>query len=580
MLTLLPCMAAMLRLIPLLAVARGILTTQKGSSDRDDPEAATTTAAPAASPQGSTDGYYTANVYSNRSEDTIHHTLIMARRGGALEAISVAVLTDRGNTGFQYHGDVLVNEGLHRCFKGGAFSIPGRQTGDEVGWETRIDLEIPVAAEGFKISRLSTSLQNYVPKKELKFDIGRLRELEERARRFLPDRARNWTDDHLLDICDKQLRSYLSYVQEKEGLPYPDPFVKGYAAMFTPLFMWLVGGEGGVRTPDRLPRYGKPRELRRTNWHVKWKLWYREWPVSPLPIMLTLLPCMAAMLRLIPLLVVAGGILTTQKGSSDRDDPEAATTAPPAASPRGPADGYYTANVYSNRSKDTIHHTLSFGPGEALEAVSVSVVSNRYVNFQYHADVLVNEEVRRRFKSEQKAFLMAKQKKGSQVASLKDHLLARLSDPKGPGWWFLGEKFAGKSVCRDFQSRTLELGFNRLGTTGWHIRIDMEMPVPAEGFKISRLSTTLFYYKPKEELKFDIGRLRELEERARRSLPDRARNWTDDHLLDICDKQLRSYLSYVQEKGGLPYPDPFVKGYAAMFAPLFMWLAWMSHSLS
>ncbi|KAF4649782.1 hypothetical protein FOZ61_000978 [Perkinsus olseni] len=201
MLPLLSCMAAMLRLIPLLVVARGIWTTQKGSSERDDLEAATT-AAPAASPQGSADGYYTTNVYSKRSEDTIH-----------------------------------------------------------VGWHTRIDLEIPVAAEGFKISRLSTTLQNYVPKKELKFDIGRLRELEERARRFLPDPARIWTDDYLLDICDKQLRSYLSYVQEKEGLPYPDLFAKGYAAMFTPLFMWLVGGEGGIRTPDRLPRGAEADQL-------------------------------------------------------------------------------------------------------------------------------------------------------------------------------------------------------------------------------------------------------------------------------------------------------------------------------
>ncbi|KAF4648752.1 hypothetical protein FOZ61_002256, partial [Perkinsus olseni] len=217
-------------------------------------------------------------------------------------------------------------------------------------------------------------------------------------------------------------------------------------------------------------------------------------------------------------------------------------------------------------------HTLSFGPGEALEAVSVSGVSNRHVNFQYHADVLVNEGIRRHLRSEKRTFSMAKQRKGSQVASLKDHLLARLSDPEGPGWWVLEKKLAGKSVCRDFQSRTLDLGFNRSNTTGWHTRIDLEMPEPAEGFKISRLSTTLFNYKPKEPMKFDIGRLRELEERARRFLPDPARNWTDDHLLDICDKQLRSYLSYVQKKERLPYPDPFAKGYAAMFAPLFMWL--------
>ncbi|KAF4755530.1 hypothetical protein FOZ62_002899, partial [Perkinsus olseni] len=203
----------------------------------------------------------------------------MGRRGGALEAISVAVLTDHGDTGFQYHGDVLVNEELHRRFKSddSLLSIPDRETGGEVpslkghllarladaeglrnfedwsldwwfsrhghnrvGWPTRIDLEMTGLAEGFKISRLLTSLRNYVPKKQLKFDIGRLRELEERARRFLPDPARNWTDDYLLDICDKQLRSYLSYVQEKERLPYPDPFAKGYAAMFTTIFMWLV----------------------------------------------------------------------------------------------------------------------------------------------------------------------------------------------------------------------------------------------------------------------------------------------------------------------------------------------------
>ncbi|KAF4683640.1 hypothetical protein FOZ60_008830 [Perkinsus olseni] len=203
---------------------------------------------------------------------TAFHTLILGRRGGALEAISVAVLADHGDTGFQYHGDVLVNEELYRRFKSddSLLSIPGREDWsldwwfsrhghNRVGWPTRIDLEMTVPAEGFKISRLLTSLRNYAPKKQLKFDIGRLRELEERARRFLPDPARNWTDDYLLDICDKQLRSYLSYVQEKERLPYPDPFAKGYAAMFTTIFMWLVGGDGGIRTPDSLPRNGEPR---------------------------------------------------------------------------------------------------------------------------------------------------------------------------------------------------------------------------------------------------------------------------------------------------------------------------------
>ncbi|KAF4707847.1 hypothetical protein FOZ62_013146 [Perkinsus olseni] len=115
-----------------------------------------------------------------------------------------------------------------------------------------ISLEMPIPAEGFKISRLSTVFRNHIPSKRMKFDMGRLRELEERASRDLPDPAKNWTDDYLAGICDQQLHSYLSYIALKEGFLTEDD------SIFTPVFMWLVGGRIIPSNPDQLKPFNTP----------------------------------------------------------------------------------------------------------------------------------------------------------------------------------------------------------------------------------------------------------------------------------------------------------------------------------
>ncbi|KAF4649052.1 hypothetical protein FOL46_002145, partial [Perkinsus olseni] len=91
-----------------------------------------------------------------------------------------------------------------------------------IQWVTWFKLDIPVPEEGFKITRVSTSLDRYIPEMKLEFNEDRLRELEGGADRVMPDPTRVSDENYMLEMCDKQYRNYAKYIAQKEGIPEAD----------------------------------------------------------------------------------------------------------------------------------------------------------------------------------------------------------------------------------------------------------------------------------------------------------------------------------------------------------------------
>ncbi|KAF4757627.1 hypothetical protein FOZ63_001824 [Perkinsus olseni] len=80
-----------------------------------------------------------------------------------------------------------------------------------VQWVTWLKLDTPVTGEGLRISRIFTSLDQYIPEMELKFDEDRLRELEEGADRVVPDSTKLSNESYMVGMCDEKIR--------KQGTP-------------------------------------------------------------------------------------------------------------------------------------------------------------------------------------------------------------------------------------------------------------------------------------------------------------------------------------------------------------------------
>ncbi|KAF4750238.1 hypothetical protein FOZ63_022708 [Perkinsus olseni] len=77
-----------------------------------------------------------------------------------------------------------------------------------VQWVTWLKLDTPVTGEGFRISRISTSLDRYIPEMKLKFDEDRLRELDEGADQVVPDSTKLSSEPYIVGMCEEKIRKY------------------------------------------------------------------------------------------------------------------------------------------------------------------------------------------------------------------------------------------------------------------------------------------------------------------------------------------------------------------------------------
>ncbi|KAF4672854.1 hypothetical protein FOL46_008294 [Perkinsus olseni] len=98
------------------------------------------------------------------------------------------------------------------------------------------------------------------------------------------------------------------------------------------------------------------------------------------------------------------------------------------------------------------------------------------------------------------------------------------------------------------EDRVPSLKGHLMGQVPWNIWVDLDMRVVEEGFKVASIFTTLLHYMLVEELRFNITRLRELEERAKRAIPSLTEAFTSEYLAGLCERQLRYYVEYISPK--------------------------------
>ncbi|KAF4707246.1 hypothetical protein FOZ63_003019 [Perkinsus olseni] len=125
-----------------------------------------------------------------------------------------------------------------------------------IQWVTWFKLDIPVPEEGFKITRVSTSIDRYIPEMKLEFSEDRLRELEGGADRVIPDPTRLSNNSYMLEMCDKQYRNYGEYIAQKEGIPEADLVDDNDISMGTVL--WLLTGKVFPFLPDNIDHHFFP----------------------------------------------------------------------------------------------------------------------------------------------------------------------------------------------------------------------------------------------------------------------------------------------------------------------------------
>ncbi|KAF4695321.1 CAAX prenyl protease 1 [Perkinsus olseni] len=133
--------------------------------------------------------------------------------------------------------------------------LPDRKT-RLVQWVTWVTLDTPVPGEGFRVSRLSTSLDRYIPEMKLEFSQDRLRELEGGADRVIPDPTRLSDERYMIQLCKKQFRNYAKYIAQKEGIPEAD--LEWNDNVSGGIVMWLLTGKVHPMKPDNLNHESLP----------------------------------------------------------------------------------------------------------------------------------------------------------------------------------------------------------------------------------------------------------------------------------------------------------------------------------
>ncbi|KAF4695278.1 hypothetical protein FOZ60_005145 [Perkinsus olseni] len=125
-----------------------------------------------------------------------------------------------------------------------------------VQWVTWVNLDTPAPGQPLQITRLSTTLDRYIPEMELKFDEDRLRELEEGADQVVPDPTKLSDKPYMLGMCDKRFRNYVKYIAQKEGVPEADLMTD--LDISQGVVMWLLTGKVHPRKPDNLDHWRGP----------------------------------------------------------------------------------------------------------------------------------------------------------------------------------------------------------------------------------------------------------------------------------------------------------------------------------
>ncbi|KAF4674228.1 hypothetical protein FOL46_005585 [Perkinsus olseni] len=112
-----------------------------------------------------------------------------------------------------------------------------------ITWSVGLNLEMTDPKEGFKISEISSSFgRKYDPQLNLKFDIERLRALENATKAEVPEPGAVLTNANLTELCWKQLIRYGHVLEQHEKIKPKilDPEFK--ADYLKGIVMWLLTG--------------------------------------------------------------------------------------------------------------------------------------------------------------------------------------------------------------------------------------------------------------------------------------------------------------------------------------------------
>ncbi|KAF4708392.1 hypothetical protein FOZ63_016966 [Perkinsus olseni] len=426
----------------------------------------------------------------------------------------------------------------------------------QVAWKIWVDLDMRVPEEGFKVASIFTTLLHYLPVEELRFNITRLRELEERAKRAIPSTTKAFTNEYLAGLCKRQLRYYNEYIPQNQSDSAKVEVESQGRAITLQLVMWLLTGHSNA-FPDNLEPIGEPYTV----------LTYNEYKHMSMD---------------------SRSDLTVIQGSMMADDAmlhsrcEGTQNAPAAAAAARPTTGQPEQNYWdSTPDGERVHCALGFdqeSDSPSARGLNYVARSRSSPQFGYLLEVSVWPGLKHRFKGEfsieERSAAAEEKLEGERVHNLKGHLMGEL--PVLSPWERLmlnsldrgcdrdklpfpcppsaerKRRVQSRNICRAKETRNVISSNPDVSTeVGWTLWLELDVPVPSEGFRISSLFTSLWNYTPEVEIKFNMDRLRELENGAERARLES--DQTDSiYMMQTCKQQLRNYMEYIRKREGRP----------------------------
>ncbi|KAF4684301.1 hypothetical protein FOZ60_008003 [Perkinsus olseni] len=154
-------------------------------------------------------------------------------------------------------------------------------TGETRTRREKMRLDAPVLEEGFRMSRVSTTISSDIPGLELKFSLSRLKELEANAERFLPNSTEHPANPDRQSLCSRQLNRYLFYILGKNNGKGAAPVVTEdkWGEILWRIVMWLFTGNSDPSIIDHFIPEDRP-VYRVSSPQDDYPPWFLLWPKS------------------------------------------------------------------------------------------------------------------------------------------------------------------------------------------------------------------------------------------------------------------------------------------------------------
>ncbi|KAF4733891.1 hypothetical protein FOZ63_024416 [Perkinsus olseni] len=194
---------------------------------------------------------------SRTADGGTEHCTLQRDAEGAVTLVDRRMICPR----YGYLYDVVFGEQLAKHRKKKLGTEEDQEAGKEkVSWSIWIRLDAPVLEEGFRMSRVSTTISSDIPGLELKFSLPRLKELEANAERFLPNATEHPANPDRQSLCSRQLNRYLFYILGKNNGKGAAPLVTEdeWSEILWRIVMWLFTGNSDPNIKGHFIPVGRP----------------------------------------------------------------------------------------------------------------------------------------------------------------------------------------------------------------------------------------------------------------------------------------------------------------------------------